>query len=530
MDTVLKHKNKRKSAKIRWRLFAAILVPTVLLILILWILQTVFLGAFYGSIKTSELKKTAENVINNIESQDIKDRILILSNDGNINIRIIETEQFKTVYSTGEVFNSVTYGWQSYSMFNLYEEVVKNGGELVRYYSEKDEYSEDRPPREQPREDDFKEVPTDFFANIPQNDDELRHFRERFRPVPGPDFFNNRGRHNDLLYAKITTVYDGVEIMVVADTRISPLDSTVKALKHQLIFCSLITVFLSLIVSFVIARHISKPIEKINNSAKQLATGKFDINFDGKGYREIEELNDTLNFASSELGKVENLRRELVANVSHDMRTPLTLISGYAEVMRDIPGENNPENLQVIIDETERLTKFVNSVLDLSKLEAGMEQAQIDSCDITEILESCVGRYNSILPESELVMELKYDERANVMCDRVKITIAINNLLDNAVNYSSSPKHVKVNQHIKEDGTVRIEICDNGEGINLAELPYIWDRYYKSDSSHKRNVAGSGIGLSIVKQIFMLHGARFGVETKLGEGSTFWFELKKVQE
>ena len=278
--TALKQNKKRKSSKIRWRIFGAILVPTIILIVILWVLQTVFLGAFYGGIKTSELKKTTHNVINNLESEDIKDRILILSNDGDINIRVIETQQFKTLYSTGDVFNSVTYGWQSFGMFNLYEQVSENGGELIRYYSENDEIKdENTPKRKDAKEQPFIDVPAEFPDNMPKNKDEMHHFRERFRPVAGPDFFNNVGRHNDLLYAMITTLSDGTEVMVVADTRISPLDSTVTALRHQLVFCSVITVILSLIVSFVIAKHISKPIEKINKSAKLLAGGQRRFSF-----------------------------------------------------------------------------------------------------------------------------------------------------------------------------------------------------------------------------------------------------------
>ncbi len=495
-----------------------------MVLLLLWVLHTVFLGVFYSGIKTAELKRTTENVINNLESDDINNRILILSNEGDINIRVIETEQFKTLYSTGEVFNSVTYGWQAFSMFNLYEEVSAGGGELVRYYSEKQEIPVSG--ANLPDSGSFIEIPSDFPENIPRNSDELRHFRERFRPSSGPGFFDNVGKHNDLLYARITKLSDGVEIMVVADTRISPLDSTVKVLRHQLLFCSVITVLISLVVSFVVAKRISVPIEKINKSARVLAEGDFDVHFDGKGYREIEQLSDTLNYASTQLGRVEGLRRELMANVSHDMRTPLTMIVGYSEVMRDIPGENNPENVQVIIDEANRLTEFVNSVLDLSKLQSGMESLEMTRTDITDILEKTAERYKRLVPEAEF--ELKADgAHVFVNCDLAKITQAINNLADNAVNYAGNPKKIVIRQKLSETA-VRIEISDNGEGIDREELPYIWDRYYKSDKSHKRNYVGSGLGLSIVKEILKKHSAKFGVESNKNEGITFWFELPTV--
>lgn len=528
MDTVLKQsKKKHRSPTIRWKLFFATLFPTLVLIMILWVAQTVLLGVFYRSIKTDELKQTTENVVNNIENSDIENRIFFLSSNGNINIRVIETSAFEYLYTTGEAFDSVTYGWGPYGMLDLYEEAQDGGGELVRYYSEGEEFDEmqrrfDENSSLSPTPDNGENANDADENDIPA--EEKFDFRSHFKHVPAPSMFENTGKHSDLLYAKIATLSDGSEIMVVADTRISPLDSMVATLKTQLVFCTIVTIIVSLIVSFFIARHISKPIEKINKSAKVLASGDFGARFEGKGYREIEELNDTLNFASSELGKVENLRRELMANVSHDMRTPLTMIVGYSEVMRDIPGENNPENVQVIIDEASRLTNFVNSVLDLSKLQNGMEKFEFCELDITAILESSAERYRKLLGDTGLCVNLDVTQHAYVMADETKITQVIHNLCDNAVNYAKSPKEITIRQTVTKN-TVKIEISDNGEGIDPKELPYIWDRYYKSDKSHKRNVAGSGIGLSIVKEILKKHSARFGVESKENIGSTFWFEL-----
>lgn len=523
-------KHKKKSGKIRWRIFAAILIPTLLIIVLLWVFHSVFLGVFYRNVKTDELKSATENVIANLENEDIKDRILLLSNNGNINIRVVETEHFETLYSTGEAFDSVTFGWETFGMFNLYNEATENGGELVRYYSENnsenvmDEKKDSLP--ESGETAGIKPENTDGEPLDPESEsEEEKHlFRKRFGPAPPPGVFNNIGKQNDLLYAKITILTTGQEVMVVSDTRITPMDSTVKALRHELVLCSVITVIVSLLVSFFVAKRVSKPIEKINKTAKVLAGGKFDVEFDGTGYREIEELNDTLNHTASELGKVDELRRELVSNVSHDMRTPLTMIVGYSEVMRDIPGENNPENVQVIIDEANRLSGFVNSVLDLSKLQNGMETLESESFDMTETLEQTASRYKKLLGNrAEFIFE--YNERATVHGDKTKISRVINNLCDNAVNYANDPKKVTIRQIVTGYGKCRIEISDNGDGINPEELPYIWDRYYKAKKSHKRNVVGSGMGLSIVKEILNLHRARYGVESSAEKGSTFWFEL-----
>ena len=508
----MKRSKTKKSARIMWKVFNFMLLPLFLLLGTLWLVQTVLLGMFYGNIKTQELKSTTESVIQNIENNDIQNRIFFLSSNGDINIRVIDTSEFESMYTSGEVFDSVTYGWGPYGMLKLYDEVVQNGGEYSRYYTEEKEYV----PFSVPDNSD-----SDILPEKPEK------FREHFDRIPRPRFFENVGRHNDLLYAKTATLSDGSEVMVVADTRMSPLDSTVKTLRIQLIWSSVITIIISLVVSFFVAKSVSRPIEKLNLSAKKLANGSADLKFDARGYREIEELSDTLNYTAVELSKVETLRRELMANVSHDMRTPLTMIVGYGEAMRDIPGENNAENAQLIVDEANKLSGFVNNVLDLSKLQGGMYELECRRINLTQMLEYEVNRYTKLLADSGGIVTIDAQEDVFVVCDETKLLRVITNLLDNAVNYANDPKKVSVKLYVTDKNCARVEISDNGDGIDTNELPYIWDRYYKSNKNHKRNVVGSGIGLSIVKQILTLHKAKFGVETKKGLGSCFWFEIKK---
>ena len=267
----------------------------------------------------------------------------------------------------------------------------------------------------------------------------------------------------------------------------------------------------------------------LNDAALELARGKFDTEFSGKGYREIEELSDTLNYTAKELGKASAFQHELLANVSHDLRTPLTMIGGYAEVMRDIPGENTPENVQVIIDETKRLTAFVNNILDLTKLQSGFETLKCDTVCLTEMLESIRTRYFNLTKNDGYTVEIQADEDAYVVCDEAKISQAFYNLMDNAVNHTGADKTVVIRQ-ILTDKKVRIEIADSGEGIAPEELPYIWERYYRAkQTAHKRAVVGSGIGLSIVKSVFELHKLLYGVESEVGKGTTFWVEFDRVK-
>ena len=220
---------------------------------------------------------------------------------------------------------------------------------------------------------------------------------------------------------------------------------------------------------------------------------------------------------------MEGLRNELIANMSHDLRTPLTMISGYGEMMRDIPGENNAENVQVIIDEANRLTTLVNEILDVSKLQAGVQSLEISVFDISGQVSEICERLRHLL-KREFKIRLEPMDKVMVEGDSVKLTQVVYNLITNAVNYSTKRREIVVHQSV-ENGIYRLAVQDFGEGIAEDMLPYVWDRYYRGNQSHVRAKVGSGIGLSIVKGILELHKAKFGVDSRVGEGSTFWFEL-----
>ena len=335
----------------------------------------------------------------------------------------------------------------------------------------------------------------------------------------------DRGLFETVIFSKIVSDKTGTSYMVIINTLIGPVDATVNTLRVQLYYITAFMIFFSLLLSFIIAKKVSKPIEKINNSAKILSSGNYSIFFDGSGYKEISELSDTLNYAAKELSKVEGLRKELIANVSHDLRTPLTLIGGYAEAMRDLPNENTSENAQIIIDETKRLTTLVNDMLDISTLQANMQLANISSFNLTDTIKKSINNMCELLKKDGYGIDFISSETVTLKGDETRITQAFYNLLVNAINYTGADKKIIVSQVLKGD-SVRIEVTDTGDGIALADLPYIWDRYYKSDKNHKRGLTGTGLGLSIVRSIIDMHKGNYGVESKEGEGSTFWFELK----
>ncbi len=533
----LKKNEKNGGMHIRWKLFISFFFVSMMILLILWSCQVLFISSFYQYVKTGELKRATNEVIANLDSDDseaIFNRIIL---QGDINVRIINTSDFQNVYSGGDGVTSATHDIGDFEMLRLYDLAKANGGEVSQYYTydrENEDFLRDihvtfhksesvNSTQSGENSSEKTDGNTDTETGAARKEIGVQFFTGR------PGFFRNERYVDDFLYVKLATLDDGTELMVISDVQVTPLDSTISILKGQLEVTSVLALIFSLIVSFIISRNISRPIVKLNDAALELARGKFDTEFSGKGYREIEELSDTLNYTARELGKANEFQRELLANVSHDLRTPLTMIGGYAEVMRDIPGENTPENVQVIIDETKRLTAFVNNILDLSKLQSGFETLKYDAVCITDMLESIRTRYFNLTKNDGYTVEIQADDDAYVRCDEAKISQAFYNLMDNAVNHTGEDKTVVIRQ-IVTDKKVRIEISDSGEGIAPEELPYIWDRYYRAKkTAHKRAVVGSGIGLSIVKSIFELHKLLYGVESEIGKGTTFWVEFDRVK-
>ena len=253
-----------------------------------------------------------------------------------------------------------------------------------------------------------------------------------------------------------------------------------------------------------------------------------DFGIDG-GYRETKELADTLTQTARELSKSDQMQKELTANISHDLRTPLTMIQGYAEVMRDIPGEITPENLQTIIDESARLTSLVNDLLEISKIQSGNLTPMRERFSVTDMLRESVSTYQTLAACKGYRFVLDAPTEVYVDGDRSMLFRALNNLINNALTYTGNDQTVTIRQRVS-DKRVRIEVTDSGEGISPDNLSDIWDRYYKVDAAHKRSAVGTGLGLSIVKSIVSMHGGAYGVRSSNGYGSTFWFEIEKASE
>lgn len=310
-----------------------------------------------------------------------------------------------------------------------------------------------------------------------------------------------------------------------------PVKSTVSILRVQLIYITIISLLLALSLSLYLASRISKPIKDITSSAAEMGKGNYGVKFIGGHYTEIADLADTLTHASRELEKTDMYQKDLIANVSHDLRTPLTMIKSYAEMIRDLSGDN-PEkreaHLSVIIDETDRLNALVSDMLNMSQMQSRNITIERSNFDIRATAESLLASYE-ILQEQE-GYHIKFNAPSPIIVngDEAKIKQVLSNLITNAIKYCGEDKVVIVN--LKKSGRrMRCEVIDHGAGIAPDEINHVWERYYKSSTHHVRPTEGSGLGLSIVKEILTLHKANYGVNSKVGKGSTFWFEMDVIK-
>ena len=473
---------------LRYRVVMYFLLFSLIMLILLWLFQTVFFKGFYRSVKISQVESCAKNIITMMQGTE---------DDEGVNVDKVSA-MVEYIYEQNDMMVALYDLNTNFAMSICSSDVPENlekisGSDVIRYRN-----------------------------MAMQNGGTYLEYRHKALNEDSGSL--EKYAAESVTYSEVFMDSGNGRYMITIRSIITPFNSVVDTLRNQLIIISAILVVLSVMLSIIVSNLITRPIIKTNKAAKELAKQNYDVKFESDGYLEIRELNDTLNFAARELTKVEKLRQDLIANISHDLRTPLTMITGYGEVIRDLPGENTPENIQIIIDEATRLNELVTDLLDISKLQSGAMQLVRTDFSLTKCIEEIFNRYTKLIEQNHYNIVFNYKEDVIINADDVKIKQVIYNLINNAINYVGDDKTVIVTQ-IADKNFVRVEVTDHGVGIDPDKLEYIWDRYYKVDKAHKSAVIGTGLGLSIVKNILELHNARFGVKSKLGAGSTFWFEL-----
>ena len=338
-----------------------------------------------------------------------------------------------------------------------------------------------------------------------------------------------REERETLAYARFLGERDEGVILYIFSP-LYPVDSTVAILAKQLVQVTIISLILAFVLACYLAARISRPLKSMKKTAEKLAQGQYGVEFEEAYYSEIQQLAKTLNMTSKELEKTENLRKDLIANVSHDLKTPLTMVKSYAEMIRDLSGDN-PEkrnaHLQVIIEEADSLNFIVNDMLDLSRLQNGVVKIEKCCFDLCQAVRNVVGMFEIYQSSEDYKFVLNVPEKeVLVEGDENQIKRVIINLFNNAIKYCGEDKEIIVNI-IEEKEWVKCEFIDHGMGIAQDEVNQIWERYCKSSTNHVRATKGTGLGLSIVKEIIKLHDGKCGVTSEVGKGSNFYFELMK---
>ena len=299
----------------------------------------------------------------------------------------------------------------------------------------------------------------------------------------------------------------------------------------RIVFIAIFVFILSFAVSSAISGWLTKPISEMTKKAHQLAGGDFDVDFHGSQYgTELIELADSLNYARDELSKADKMQKELIANVSHDFKTPLTMIKAYASMIREISGENKEKrnkHAQVIEDEADRLTSLVTDVLEISKIRSGLEELKFSDVDMSSYTQEILDKFEYLKETQGYRFETEIEEGLFTLGDEVKLGQVLYNLIGNAVNYTGEDKRVFISLKKTSDTVFRFAVRDTGAGISQEELPEIWDRYYRSAKAHKRPVKGTGLGLSIVKHAAAYHNAQISINSELGRGTSVTVEFQK---
>lgn len=455
------------------------MIFTILILAILWVFQYFFLQNYYRSAKKRDMTLAAQSLASKVGADDFYAQINETAFKNAMNVKIVD-EMGNELYNVNNMgsFSLLAqddYGTKQFELINKY---LSSG---------KDTYSE-------------------IISNSDFKVEEMVF-------VSGVDSSNELSNY------------------LIIEASIEPLDSTTKIIREQLFYISIILFELAFIVTIIISRRLSKPITELTETAKQFGSGDYDINFTAEGYAEVEDLSNVLEDAKDEIKKVTDLRKELIANVSHDLRTPLTMVKAYAEMIRDLSGDNpvkREEHLKVIIDESDRLSNLVNDLLAISRIESGNMELNKSEFRIVEKLEDCMTRYKLLVEQEGYDIQYIPDEDRTVCADAEKIDQVIYNFINNAINYTGEQKVIRLVQKNKH-GCVRIEVTDNGQGISKELLPKVFDRYYRGEK-YKRDVVGTGLGLSICKEILKKHDFAFGVTSTEGVGSTFWFEMPTAGE
>ena len=466
--------------KLRTSIFLYFFIFTVLLVFLIWIVQTVFFEANYQKTRVQTMDSYSEVIYNSLTTNNqINETAVITLKEAGVNTVLVK----KTYDAIELVYPKPTNNPQITDLYTI---------EL-------------------------------FSAVINALDIENKETVSGMKTLSSSEPYLYSGR-------RIT--YQNQNCYLILVCHMNSVSDAVEVLKIQLITTAVIVLIISGFLSWIISGKISAPVTKMSNVAKRWAGGEDSLEFERCGYSEIDGLADSLNYAKSEISKSNKLQRDLLANVSHDLKTPLTMIKAYAEMIRDISGDvkaKRDKHTNVIIEEADRLTLLVNDILSLSRLQSSVDVLEKTTFNLSELTENVLYRFETVVKEQGYTIIKDIEPDLYINGDEKKIEEVIYNLIGNSINYTGEDKTVQV--YLKKSGySAVMEVLDSGKGMDSEQINTIWEKYYRVSETHHRAVKGTGLGLSIVKTILESHGLKFGVLSKPNVGSNFYVEFTLVDE
>jgi len=437
---------------IRIKLWAGMMTLVIIVLILLWLFQIVFLENFYTRMKVNDIKEktiAVTELLNADKTEDFRDQMDILAYENSMSIELLDMNG-NIVYETN---SSGTVG-KMHGMMNslrsqIYEKALTG--------------QESATTMTHPR------------------------FGNEFMLIGLPVYINQELTGGLLLSFPL-----------------APVEDTAAILQRQLFYISLILLAAASLLSFLLARTFTRPIVDIEKAAAQMAEGDFSARIDVKQQDEIGQLAKTINYLGQQLSQIDQMRKDLIANVSHELRTPLSLIRGYAETLRDVTGndeDKRQKQLGVIIEEAERLSRMVDDILNLSRLQSGHFELNKSIFSVRNLAGNVAKRYDLLSKQREVSIIMEMSDEQLVEADAARIEQVLYNLINNAFNNTDAGGTITI-RDIDNGDRVRIEVADSGNGIPEEEINRIWDRYYKADKSIGKTV-GSGLGLAIVKAILL---------------------------
>jgi signal transduction histidine kinase len=466
---------RKKMKSIRLKLWTGMMALVLIVLVLLWLFQIVFLESFYTNMRISDIKNKAISIINqqtSTNASDIQDKLETFAYNNNLSIEVFNLKGESKFLAGNTSGNMQMPMMRNSARIEAINEALKGNSVSL--------------------------------------------------PVTHPRFGNKF-----MMLGISAATADSVSEAIAIGMPLAAVDETVAILKWQLVYISIILLFASVIISYLLSKSFTRPILDIKKATDRMALGDFSVRIENVKEDEIGELSGKVNYLGQQLSKIDQLRKDLIANVSHELRTPLSLIRGYAETIRDVTGgdsEKRTKQLGIIIEETDRLSKIVDDILNLSQLQSGYVKLNKSQFSVNEILDKISKNYEVL--QEKTGIKLNFDIKNDIMlyADRARIEQVFFNLINNAFTHTKEGGSVTV-RVIEKTGKVRFEIIDTGSGIPSEDLPFIWDRYYKADKTSGKKTVGTGLGLAIVKGVLEAHKASYGVESTVNSGTTFWFEI-----